>query len=486
MLSSSRSPQSSASLARAFRALLSRVKPELDVTPKQNWVMGLDPSTPAAIERAEIWEAMLDYPDAAFPLQLQWYDDLKLEFGHPSEMARQLFVHGCYDPNEFNVLKALLKPGMTFVDVGANDGKYSTVAASLVGPGGSVFALEPSRREAAALRRNALINRLLNIRTLELAAGAAEATAKLSVADAMFDGHNSLTGLAVSKHTNLRYTVDGTNFFWTSFHGEATQIALGKAHQAEVLIYSDVELDFDLRDIVVSPQDNVISPWLQTSSSERALTIPDGVQGTFSNASVTCYGDILPRMARGNLQFSSRAAAGVYFRWKLDDTMDSIITIHGKSRSSAPAEEYVVDVVPLDTLFARPGMPKVDAVKIDVEGFELDVLNGARNLISTQRPLILIEVANDLLETKKASVTDIARFLHENGYILFDAHMGKPRLVDLLGQHGSNVFAVPERFLDQMLKLGGLDRKALTAGLKEAGDSGEASAGLGMKQESHS
>lgn len=176
----------------------------------------------------------------------------------------------------------------------------------------------------------------------------------------------------------------------------------------------------------------------------------------------------------------------MYFRWKLDDTMDSIITIHGKSRSSAPAEEYVVDVVPLDTLFARPGMPKVDAVKIDVEGFELDVLNGARNLISTQRPLILIEVANDLLETKKASVTDIARFLHENGYILFDAHMGKPRLVDLLGQHGSNVFAVPERFLDQMLKLGGLDRKALTAGLKEAGDSGEASAGLGMKQESHS
>jgi hypothetical protein len=114
-------------------------------------------------------------------------------------------------------------------------------------------------------------------------------------------------------------------------------------------------------------------------------------------------------------------------------------------------------------------------IKIDVEGGELDVLNGAHKLISEQRPLMLIEVANALLEAKQASVTEIAGFLHQNGYILFDAASGKPRLVDLLGEHGSNIFAVPERFLDEVLELGGLQRSALTAGLGH--DAGTETAG---------
>ena len=41
---------------------------------------------------------------------------------------------------------AFLKPGMTVLDVGANIGLYSILAAKRVGPGGSVWAFEPSWR----------------------------------------------------------------------------------------------------------------------------------------------------------------------------------------------------------------------------------------------------------------------------------------------------------------------------------------------------
>jgi len=48
----------------------------------------------------------------------------------------------------------------------------------------------------------------------------------------------------------------------------------------------------------------------------------------------------------------------------------------------------VVDVVPLDDL----DLPRLDFIKIDVEGFEVDVLRGAARLIERFRPAILCEI----------------------------------------------------------------------------------------------
>lgn len=56
-----------------------------------------------------------------------------------------------------------------------------------------------------------------------------------------------------------------------------------------------------------------------------------------------------------------------------------------------------IPVVTLDELVDE----HVDLLKIDVEGMEIDVLLGARQLISRSRPLILIEVHNLLLEKFK-------------------------------------------------------------------------------------
>lgn len=58
-------------------------------------------------------------------------------------VQRNVFI-GSYEVEETNWVKDLLRPGMTFVDVGANIGYYSALASSLVGREGKVFAFEPN------------------------------------------------------------------------------------------------------------------------------------------------------------------------------------------------------------------------------------------------------------------------------------------------------------------------------------------------------
>jgi FkbM family methyltransferase len=58
-------------------------------------------------------------------------------------LQRQMYA-GSFERLETRVVRRTLRLGMTFVDVGANVGYYTALAAQLVGPTGSVFAFEPS------------------------------------------------------------------------------------------------------------------------------------------------------------------------------------------------------------------------------------------------------------------------------------------------------------------------------------------------------
>lgn len=103
--------------------------------------------------------------------------DLKTDVG-------DLFVHaddrvmtpliaqdGSWEPAEAAFLSQVLRPGDTFVDVGANVGYFSVLGASLVGPSGSVVAVEPEDRNLALLKANLWRNKCSNAVILPLAAG---------------------------------------------------------------------------------------------------------------------------------------------------------------------------------------------------------------------------------------------------------------------------------------------------------------------------
>jgi len=109
-----------------------------------------------------------------------------------NETCRSVFVTGRFEPNEFCLLARALKPGMTFVDAGANMGLYALFAARKVGESGCVAAIEPSMREQQMLAGNIERNGLKNIRLRPVALSDRVAEVELLVAAAGHSGHNTL------------------------------------------------------------------------------------------------------------------------------------------------------------------------------------------------------------------------------------------------------------------------------------------------------
>jgi FkbM family methyltransferase len=87
-------------------------------------------------------------------------------------IGRSLATSGVWEPHVTAVVRTLLAPGDVAVDVGANVGYFTLLAAGLVGPEGRVHALEPSPATFAELTENVVRNGLRNVRAERLAAGA--------------------------------------------------------------------------------------------------------------------------------------------------------------------------------------------------------------------------------------------------------------------------------------------------------------------------
>ena len=76
---------------------------------------------------------------------------------------------GMHEPEKRALIKRLLKPGMTFLDVGANKGDFSILAASIVGAEGRVIAIEPEARNCEDLAKNIALNGFANVSIYQMA-----------------------------------------------------------------------------------------------------------------------------------------------------------------------------------------------------------------------------------------------------------------------------------------------------------------------------
>lgn len=89
------------------------------------------------------------------------------------------YLLGTSEPEEQEMLAACLEPGMTFFDIGANIGFFSTLAGRLVGPTGRVIAFEPFPESARRASRNAQLNGFDHVSVVEAAVGASKARVTL-------------------------------------------------------------------------------------------------------------------------------------------------------------------------------------------------------------------------------------------------------------------------------------------------------------------
>lgn len=72
-------------------------------------------------------------------------------------------------PGVRRAIEARLKPGMTFIDAGANIGFFTILGARLVGPDGRAIAVEMIPQAAAILRHHVEINGLSNVTVVQQA-----------------------------------------------------------------------------------------------------------------------------------------------------------------------------------------------------------------------------------------------------------------------------------------------------------------------------
>jgi FkbM family methyltransferase len=82
-----------------------------------------------------------------------------------------------------------------------------------------------------------------------------------------------------------------------------------------------------------------------------------------------------------------------------------------------------VELTSLDDEVERLGVVP-DLIKIDVEGFENEVIAGARHLLKTRRPPICLELHLGILESRRIPVRQVIEQLQEHGY-RFRTHWGR-------------------------------------------------------------
>src|SRR5207247_2340369 len=201
----------------------------------------------------------------------------------PSEdgSLRALLVLAGGAPSLTPVFEAALRPGDVVLDVGANVGVYAAVAACLVGPEGSVFALEPLPFPREALLELVRRNGFTQVRVLPVAVGASQ----------------------------------------------------------------------------------------------------------------------------GSMQLHVTAGAS------------GLTSAYARGDASVPVE---VERTTLDAVVEKSGYPPPRLLKIDVEGFEFDVMKGAARLLTTENaPLVLFESNPELLASSQETFADIQKWLVVRGYELF-------------------------------------------------------------------
>lgn len=166
------------------------------LVPYPKWRFDADWANPdlAFQLRQRLWQYFRDRQREG-AVVVGWHAGTRLRLYLGNDVSRQIFIAGCIDPNEFALLDRLLRPGMTFVDAGANEGVYAVFAAQRVGAEGTVWAFEPSRRELDRLGRNLALNELA-VRVFPLALGDRSTQAELIVAGYGHEGHNTLGAFA--------------------------------------------------------------------------------------------------------------------------------------------------------------------------------------------------------------------------------------------------------------------------------------------------
>jgi FkbM family methyltransferase len=163
------------------------------------------------------------------------------------------------------------------------------------------------------------------------------------------------------------------------------------------------------------PELDFAARWLGPKFSYRKLGL--GPAPAAMTLFVPCVGD-LPITTRASLSET--------------DAVAHCATLEAETGKSASIIEIEVQIAPFDSLELRP-----DFIKIDVEGFELGVLEGMRRTLTETRPIVMAE--------SNSNNEACWELLKGCGYCIFWYDRQARALVEQRQAKANNWFAVPIR-----------------------------------------
>jgi FkbM family methyltransferase len=140
-----------------------------------------------------------------------------------------------------------------------------------------------------------------------------------------------------------------------------------------------------------------------------------------------------------------------------DRRLSGFNSLHPSEQLRARASKNVeVPLSTIDAYLEQASLSTIDLVKMDVEGGELEVLRGAKNLLEgSSRPIVVAEVEDDRTRPWGYDAAETVRFLESKGYTWFE-----PRPGGMLGDFDTardgfsdNLVAVPPERMDDVAGL---------------------------------
>jgi FkbM family methyltransferase len=143
---------------------------------------------------------------------------------------------------------------------------------------------------------------------------------------------------------------------------------------------------------------------------------PLNYQRCCENLELNNFNNIIPN----NLGLGAKA--GEYFI-KIDTPSN-----RGGNKISAEYIENnteIIQIITLDQYVQEKKIKKIDLIKIDVEGYELQVLKGSEQLIQRFKPLFFIELDDSNLKEQGDSAKALIHYLTQFNYFITNAETGE-------------------------------------------------------------
>lgn len=109
-----------------------------------------------------------------------------------------------------------------------------------------------------------------------------------------------------------------------------------------------------------------------------------------------------------------------YSSWKVDGKVAGAHPLHGGTIERADS----IPAITIDAFCAEKEIQRVDLIKIDTDGHEFEVLQGARETLAKHLPFIILEMGLYILEERGVTFDQYFTYLSSFGYELINSKNG--------------------------------------------------------------